>query len=288
MGEMTLQQALNVFKTTYMPARNLAPRTRTEYANDLKDLIKFLAGVGVTGLGELNINNIDLYMARLDQLGLSGSTRKRKAITIRSFLSFLFRNGYISHDISEKVILPFSEQSIPRVLTQTEYQRLIQACSENIRDKAIVTLLLQTGIRLSELTRLNLVNIHLPESIDIVGNGNRKGRTVPINSKAHKALKAYISDRPSSIYNNLFLNNLGKPLGNRGVEKIILHHYRIANIFNASVQSLRHTFAVQHIIRGTNLKTIQKVMGHQDIRTTEIYLHLATDLSTKELEENSL
>lgn len=288
MGEMTFQQALDEFKTVYMPARNLAPRTRIEYVNDLKAFIDFLIGHGITRVGEINTILVDRYLARLDEIGFSGSTRKRKAITYRSFLSFLFRSGYINQDISKKVILPFPDHPIPRILTKSEYQRLLQVCSDDVRDKAIITLLLQTGIRLSELTSLTMANVHLPDDIAIFSKGSRKGRTIPLNSKTSEVLQTYITYRPSAINQFLFLNNLGKPIGNRGVEKIINQYYHRANIIGASVQTLRHTFAVQHIIKGTSLKTIQVIMGHQDIRTTEEYGPLAKELAQKELEENSL
>lgn len=288
MGEITLQQALDEFKTTYLPARNLATRTREEYANDLKDFIGYLGKLGITKTGELSTHQVDRYLAKLDELGYSGSTRKRKAITFRSFLSFLYRSGYISHDISKKVILPFPEHPIPRIFTQTEYQKLLVAGSSNTRDFAIISLLLQTGIRLSELVRLNLPDIHIPETIDIVGKGSRVGRTIPLNEKACEALQAYITVRPASESLSLFLNHAGHPLGERGVQKIIMAYLRHAGITGASVRSLRHTFAVQHIIRGTSLKTVQKVLGHSDIRTTEEYISLANITAKKELEDNAL
>ena len=288
MGEITLQQALDEFKTVYMPARNLAARTREEYSNDLKAFIDFLEKSGVTRAGEISTFYVDRYLAKLDEIGYSGSTRKRKAITFRSFMSFLYRNTYISHDISQQVILPFSEHPVPRILTQTEYQMLLQACSNIVRDKAIITLLLQTGIRLSELTRLSLSDVHMPESITIAGSNSRKGRTIPLNSKACEALQAYFTTRQAAKCPSLFLNKFGKPLGERGVQKIIMLYFRQAEITGASVHSLRHTFAVQHIAKGTSLKTVQKIMGHQDIRTTEEYIPLANEMAKKELEENAL
>jgi integrase/recombinase XerD len=286
MGEITLSQALEEFKTVYMPARNLAVRTRVEYANDLKGLIDYLATLGITRARDLKIVHVDRYLARLDGLGFSGSTRKRKAITFRSFLSFLFRNGYLRHDISGMVILPFQEQTTPRVLTQTEYQKLLQACEYNPRDRAIITLFLQTGLRLSELTRLKTSDIHLPDMLEIGSFGSHKGRTIPLNSKACEALQGYITNRPVS--NILFLSHNRKPLGNRGVEKLVMKYYRFASITRASVQSLRHTFIVQHLIKGTSLKTIKEVVGHSDIRTTEAYIPLAKEIARKELEANAL
>lgn len=282
-----MQQTLDEFKTVYMPARNLAARTREEYSNDLQAFIDFLGKSGVTRAREISTIYVDRYLAKLDELGYSGSTRKRKAITFRSFLSFLYRNAYISHDISQQVILPFPEHPVPRILTQTEYQNLLQVCSNNIRDKAIIMLLLQTGIRLAELTRLSLSDIHIPETINIAGSNSRKGRAIPLNSKACEALQAYFTARSASEYSSLFLNKFGKPLGDRGVQKIILQYFRQAGIIGASVHSLRHTFAVQHIARGTSLKTVQKIMGHQDIRTTEEYIPLANEVAKKELEENA-
>jgi integrase/recombinase XerD len=288
MGEITLRQALDEFKTVYMPARNLADRTREEYSNDLTALIDLLENIGIHHAGEVSLTSIDKYLAHLDDLGFSGSTRKRKAITFRSFLSFLFRNGYMNNDISKRVILPFPDSPTPRYLTQTEIQRLVTACTDNIQDKAIITLLLQTGIRLSELTRLTVNDLHLPESIDIAGSGSRKGRTIPVNSKAREALQSYISIRPDSTQLSLFQTKFGKPLGDRGVQKIVMYYFHHARISRASISSLRHTFAVQHIAKGTSLKTIQEVMGHKDIRTTEAYIPIAQELTRKEMEDHAL
>jgi integrase/recombinase XerD len=288
MGEITLQQALDEFKKVYMPARNLAARTREEYSNDLKDFLDFLKKSGATRAGEMSTLYVDRYLAKLDELGYSGSTRKRKAITFRSFLSFLYRNSYICHDISQHIILPFPEHPVPRILTHAEYQKLLQVCSNNVRDTAIITLLLQTGIRLSELTRLFISDVHIPESVTIAGSNSRKGRTIPLNSKACESLEAYFLFRQASEYITVFLSSFGKPLGDRGVQKIIMDYYHQAKIIGASVHTLRHTFAVQHIAKGTSLKTIQEVLGHQDIRTTETYIPLAKELAQKEMEENRL
>jgi site-specific recombinase XerD len=122
----------------------------------------------------------------------------------------------------------------------------------------------------------------------IISSGSRKGRVIPLNSKAGRALQVYLQDRDHSSHHQLFLNSRGKPLGSRGVEKILGKYFQKAGIWGASTQSLRHTFGVQHVAKGTSLKTVQKVMGHQDIRTTERYIPFANELVKKELEENAL
>ncbi|OGD00127.1 hypothetical protein A2701_01050 [Candidatus Amesbacteria bacterium RIFCSPHIGHO2_01_FULL_47_34] len=233
-----------------MPARNLAPRTRREYSHDLTDLITFLEYSGVDRVGEIGLAHLDRYLAILDERGLSGSTRKRKAISIRTFLGFLYRERFISNDISRQVIVPFEESSTPRVLSQSECDRLREACGSNLRDRAIIELLLQTGL------------------VRVTAGLRRKSRTLPLNTKASQALTAYLQGRPSPGRDNLFLNRMNKPLGPRGVQKMLTKYLERAGIKGARIHSLRHTFATQHIKKGTSLETIQEVLGHQDIRTT--------------------
>lgn len=292
MGEITLLEALKEYQNIYMPARNLAERTRIEYANDLRGFIDFLAKEGINIVGDLRLSSIDQYLAGLDSLGISGSTRKRKAITFRSFLSFLYRSGYISHDISSQLIVPFPDQSIPRFLTQGEYQKLLLVCSKNLRVTAITTLLLQTGIRLSELTHITLQSITIDENgqgdIQIKSRDNRLERIIPLNSKVVDALKAYLQIRPDTKYPSLFLNRFGKPLGNRGVQKILGKYFQKAGLWHVTPHSLRHTFGVHHLIKGTNMRSLQKILGHKDIRSTEIYIPLANELSRREMQNNAL
>jgi site-specific recombinase XerD len=119
-------------------------------------------------------------------------------------------------------------------------------------------------------------------------NASRKGRVIPLNSKACQAINAYLEVRPPTKYSNMFINHQGQPMGPRGIQKQIMKYYRQSGIAGASVHSLRHTFGVQHIVKGTSLETLQEVIGHQDIRTTERYVPLANELKRKEMEENAL
>lgn len=295
MVEIRLQDALMEFKTVYMPSRNFAARSREEYLNDLEDLLVFLEQLGVERVNELSLPVMDRYLAHLDDRGLAGSTRKRKVVVIRGFLAFLYRNRYLANDISRGVIPPFSEAPIPRILTQKEYTSLIAASSSNIRDLAIIQLLLQTGIRLSELVHLTLSdldlpidNSHLACTIRVISGGGRKSRELPLNSTACQAIQNYLNGRPEVSSDLVFINNSGQPLGERGVQKVVLKYMAQIQLHGASVQTLRHTFAVQHLAKGTSLKTIQVMLGHKDIRTTEMYVPLAKEIVHREIEENSL
>src|SRR6266536_726123 len=151
MGDIALKKALDDYKTVYMPYRNFAERTRVEYLNDIEGLVEFLEESGINQIKELGLPIIERYVAHLEQRGFASLTRKRKVVAIRSFLSFVHQDGYIDTNIAKKVVLPFTESTLPHVLTKTEYDRIRSACADNPRDGAIIELLLQTGIKLSEL-----------------------------------------------------------------------------------------------------------------------------------------
>jgi len=195
------------------------------------------------------------------------------------------------------VITPFADSSIPRILTQSECQRLFKASSNNARDTAILETFLQTGIRLSELVGLKIHDVELPMKSDAdekgggvmrISNLGRKDRLIPLNSRACNALERFLADRPASTSPTFFLNRFGNPLGERGVQKLIDKLMTQAGIKGASVHTLRHTFAAQHLAKGTKIKTVQEIMGHRDIRTTEAYLPLLNKWGNEEMEGHAL
>src|SRR5215213_1170869 len=188
MGEITLKKAFDDYKTIYMPYRNFAKRTRVEYLNDLEGLIGFLDKVGINHVNALGLPVIERYVAHLEQEGLGSLTRKRKVVAIRSFFSFLYHDGYIQTNIASKIVLPFTESTLPNVLTQTECNHIREACADSPRDAAIIELLLQTGIKLSELASLTLNDIDLDSSgnlsgtMRISGGQGKKERVIPLNT----------------------------------------------------------------------------------------------------------
>lgn len=274
-----------------MPYRNFAERTRIEYLNDLEDLVEFLEKSGINKVRKLELAHIERYLAELERRGFAGATRKRKTVTIRSFLKFLYNDRYIVTNLAKYVIPPFVDSKMPAYLTEAEYNRLRDACAGNVRDAAIIELLLQTGIRLSELTRLTIEDIEYAENggfIRVVDGRGRKGRVLPLNTNACEALKAYLTGRPDIRSSNLFLNRFGEPFMARGIQKMVRKHMTEAGIMKGSVHSLRHTFGLYHVIKGTNLKTIKEILGHKDLRSTSVYLALAKILMSKELQQHAL
>ena len=281
MGEITLRRALEDYKTVYMAYRNFAERTRVEYQNDLEDLVEFLEKSRINKVKKLELAHIERYLAVLESLGFAGATRKRKTVTIRSFMTFLYQDRYIESNIAKRLIPPFVDNKTPSFLTEAEYNRLRKACAGYVRDAAIVEFLLQTGIRLSELISLKIDDIDLAGDngfARIKGGRGREDRMLPLNNKVCKALVAYLSERPDADSSNFFLNKFDQPYGDRGVQKMLRKYLKKAGIERASVHTLRHTFGVQQIAKGINPKTIQDVMGHKDPRSTAIYVSLVREL----------
>jgi site-specific recombinase XerD len=291
MGDVTLRKALEDYKNVYMTYRNFADRSRVEYLNDLEDLVGFLEKSGIRQVTKLELAQIERYLANLERRGFASATRKRKTVAIRSFLKFLYQDQYISSNLAKHVIPPFVENKTPSFLTEAEYNRLRKVCASNARDTAIIELLLQTGIKLSELTRLIHDDVEVQDdggSIRIKGGRSREERTLPLNSKATQAVSAYLNERQGSDIPILFLNRFGEPLGDRGVQKMLKKYLKKAGIGRASVQTLRHTFGIHHAVEGTSVKTLQEVMGHKDVRSTSSYFSLAKEVVRKEIQENAL
>lgn len=286
MGGLTLREALEEYRTIYMPYRNFAERTREEYTNDLQDFIEFAEKAGITNVKEVSISIIQRFIASLEHRGYSSLTRKRKVVCIRSFLGYLYESSYILPNISKGIVLPYTEQNTPHVLTQTECNQLRAACSSNKRDKAIIYLLLATGITLSEITRLTINDIDLGKLdgagnkqlgfIRVLAKRTKKERMIPSDGETNAALEDYLEVRGNAENNILFLNRFSKPISDRGIQKILRKYLKLAGIGNASVHTLRHTFGANNLAKGISPKILKDLMGVRESRSTRIYLTLAT------------
>jgi site-specific recombinase XerD len=301
MGDQEAQSdfnsALDQYRSQYIAARNLARRTRTEYQADLRQAIDFLIDVlQLTHPSQVERRHLESFLAELDRRGLKGSSRRRKVATLRSFFGYLYQTGLIPTDPTTRLIPPEREYFQPRVLTETEYQRLQLACAHDVRDAAIIELILQTGLRLAEVASLKLADLELPARVNkdgppgavhVRGKG-RKDRTVTLNWKALKAVKAWLAIRPEVPGDPLFVTKFKQPLGPRGIQHLVKKCLGEAEIHGASVHSLRHTFGTHMARKGVHLHVLRKVMGHESLDTTSIYVDLARAQMDKELQENAL
>jgi integrase/recombinase XerC len=292
----TLADALALYEASFLAARNFAHATRVKYTSDLTDLIRFLTEeLGLTRPEHVERRHLERYLAELDRRHLKGSSRRRKVSSIRSFFTFLEQDGLIPLSPAAKLIPPERERYQPRVLTEVEYKRLMAAVHGEIRDEAIIELLLQTGMRLSELSRLTIADVELPAKIDrehtgaahISGKG-RKERVVTLNYKACRAIRNYLAVRPKIDEEALFLTKFGLPIGPRSIENVITKYAVVAGIPEASPHALRHTFATHHVRKGTSLASVRAALGHESLATTSLYVGLAREQMDLELQKNAL
>jgi site-specific recombinase XerD len=279
-----------------MSLRNLAQRTRVEYTHDLTELADFLEARGKTALAKVRLTDLQAYAADLERRGLSRSSCNRKVDAIKTFFRFLTEQEILRYDPAEQLIPPFALEREPRILAEEEYQRLVAACAHHPRDRAIIVLYLQTGMRLSELVRLKVADIELPQEIGQeeaqagfarITRSSGKTERIPLNYKASQALLAYLTKRPASSSPALFLNRFAAPLSKRRVQYLVQEYLERIGIFDASVHTLRHTMAAHHIAQGTDLQVIQETLGIS-LEATEKYLSLSKKTARKALQEHAL
>jgi site-specific recombinase XerD len=293
----TLEQGLVLFEAVGMPALSLDKRTRQEYRNDLTDLIEYLQKRGLSRMRDVGIADLEHYQAEMERRGYKASTRNRKTHAIKTFFRFLHRHGLIPRNVAAPLIPPQYRRGEYRVLSKEEYERLRAAYERHLRDAAIIELLLQTGMQLSELVRLTVHDVELPTqsgsglnstgSLRVTRNSGRVD-FVPLNYKACRTLGAWLKVRPRVDHMALFVGKHSRPMSARAVQYVVRQYLQATGIQDASVQTLRHTMATHYLARGGDLKAAQQMLGHQSSETTELYLKLAGRMQQWMVQERAL
>ena len=301
--QKSLQAGLAEFETVYMPARDLAQRTRVEYSRDILGLIQFLEGRGIGYWHEVGLPDLQAYLADLDRQEAKPSTRKRKTYSIKAFFSFLVQNAYVAKPhVASELIPPKVPKEERRFLSEDEYNALLAQIT-NPRDRAIVTMFLQVGLRLEELANLNVYSVQLPKrvskNVDDVGMVKvfRKGSNIeylPLNWKVCQALHVWAKERERLVKRKgltaqaMFLNKFGEELSGRSIQRMVEKYLKQANIKDASVHSLRHTMATHYLAKGGDIRSVQNMLGHASLETTQIYAGLAKKVQKKMVQDFAL
>ena len=205
----------------------------------------------------------------------------RHLSTLRSFFKFLVREGFLKNNPLLSVASPKIEKHLPSFLTEEETVRLIEAsCPKNesgLRDRAILETFYSSGLRISELVGLNLDDVDFIGGIIKVRGKGKKERIVPVGDKALQSLREYLNKRKKQTQ-SLFLNKRGTRITDRGVRGIVAKYIRISGMKQRiSPHTLRHSFATHLLNRGADLRTVQELLGHASLSTTQIYTHLTTE-----------
>ncbi len=291
---MEMPPALTTTLTRYLnslQARNMSQHTITAYRTDVTQFFTWLIenDITVTAPQHISRPHIIDYLAYLAHQGRSGVTRARKLAAIRAYCTFLVEEHRLSASPAATIVMSKKERKSRVFLRVDEYMRLLHAAAGHSRDYAILQLFLQTGICVRELTRLLLTDVDLDgHTLLIHGKGNTQ-RTVSLEKKATQALCAYLTDRPRSIDQHLFLNYQGTGLSVRGVMDIVQKYCKLAGITKqCSCRSLRYTFAKHKAAKGFTPRQIQVLLGHEQVETSLIYVHPATTDARKLMEQTSL
>ena len=229
------------------------------------------------------IDMIDVrgFVAEQIKEGMNKTSVGRRLSCIRSFFKFLHREGYIKSNPAKLVSNPKVSKLLPRFLSVDEVFSLVEKPEGigfiPVRDKAILELLYSSGLRVSELSGLNIEDLNIKESLIKIRGKGKKERIVPVGSKAIDALKSYMIERMllKSTDKALFLNRMGTRLTDRGVRRIVVKYARdLAMYGKISPHTMRHTFASHLIQGGADLRVIQELLGHSSLSTTQKYTHL--------------
>lgn len=263
--------------------KQLSTNTLESYRRDIRQYVGYLSENKITSLETTTKTTIITYLIYLQNKGKAASTISRNIASIRSFYQFLLAQNRVEKDPTINLESPRAEKKAPSILSLRETEMLLNQpemdSPKGIRDKAMLELLYATGIRVSELISLNVDDVNLDMGYIRCCNG-MKERIIPIGSVAIKVLSSYLENHRNSFIKghdepSLFLNCHGKRLTRQGFWKIIKAYTKKAQLEKTiTPHTLRHSFATHLIQNGADLKSVQEMLGHSDISTTQIYMHL--------------
>ncbi len=285
-SQRPLQSALKAksdFLDYLLLERGFSPNTLASYGTDVQHLLTHLEtkGLELTRVASDDIRN---FLHDIHEMGISSRSQARMLAGIRSFFHFLRIEGYTDDDPTELIESPAHGTRLPDVLTTDEIDALTAAVdmskTEGLRNRAIIETLYGSGLRVSELATLSLTRLNLDEEYLIIDGKGSKQRLVPLSPVAASEIRAYLDQRLSLPVHPdhshlVFLNRRGKGLTRVMIFYIIRDAAVAAGIEKrVSPHTLRHSFATHLLEGGANLRAIQEMLGHEDLSTTEIYVHL--------------
>ena len=263
--------------------KHTSNNTEMSYKRDLLKVCHFMQERGINSATAVKEQDLKAYIHVLEEQKLAAATVSRNIASIKAFFLYLFSEGKIQNDAALCLKAPKIEKKMPEILTMGEVSALLEQANgdspKEIRDKAMLELLYATGIRVTELISLKVSDVNLPMHF-IMCRDPHKERMIPFGTQAHDALERYlggvraemVEDKSSEI---LFANCSGKPMSRQGFWKLIKFYAKKAGITaDITPHTLRHSFAAHLVENGADLKSVQEMLGHSDISTTQIYANM--------------
>ena len=278
-----MTDTISLYETYLLEVKHSSANTVASYIRDLRQFDKYVSDNLEVPLEQVTSDQATVYFAWLTNSGKSSATVTRSLASIKGFYGYLVSSGIMESNPAKSIHLAKVEKKLPQILTGREVELLLEQpkCTDakGYRDKAMLELLYATGIRVSELISLNVEDVNLPAGfIHCAGSG--KSRMIPLYPTAVRAIQNYLTQiRPSMIADPteqaLFVNLSGERMSRQGFWKIIKHYQQTANIQKEiTPHTLRHSFAAHLLENGADLKSIQEMLGHSDISSTQIYAQI--------------
>jgi len=257
--------------------RGMSANTIRAYRKDLEVFIVHAQ----KNAADIEMIDVRGFVAQQIKQGLTKTTAGRRLSTVRSFLKFLTREGYLEANPAKLVSTPKAEKRLPTFLSVDDVFKLIEKPDTigfiHARDRAILELLYSSGLRVSEVAGLNVEDVNTREGLVKVRGKGRKERIVPLGSKAVEAIRGYLTEKIllKKKSKTLFLNKRGTELSERGIRRIVVKYARLIGVTGQiGPHTLRHTFASHLLQAGADLRVIQELLGHASLSTTQKYTHL--------------
>jgi integrase/recombinase XerD len=273
-----MDELLNDFLNHLDFERGYSRNTLTSYRRDLERFILFLKGLNIKNPESITRQLVSTFITKLSASGLKSSSIERAIASIKSFFGFLIREGKVKTDPTSDIKMPQKSKKLPKALSMEEAQILVES-PKNLKDKAILELLYAAGLRASELVGLTVNDVNLDVGfVKCFGKGGKE-RIVPIGEQASKAIKEYIAnERQKNDSDSLFLDHHGKKLTRQGLWFIVKKYVKITGVRgSATTHTLRHSFATHLLEKGADLRSVQEMLGHSDISTTQIYTSVSRE-----------
>ena len=287
----SFQELIDFFERHLRIERNLSTHSVRAYMGDLSSLLTHLEKLGVTQISQLELSHIRSWLANQSVKGAARTTISRRAVSVRLFTKWALKNGYLTTDVGASLATPKGHRTLPDVLdvnsaAQAMESLAVRASEEesplSLRDVAMVELLYATGARVGELCSLDIGDIDFNRNtIRVLGKGNKE-RTIPMGKPAVKALEVWLAAGREKLLskfsaNALFLGARGGRIDQRTVRGVVYEALSaIEGVERMGPHGLRHSAATHLLEGGADLRTVQEILGHASLATTQVYTHVST------------
>lgn len=274
----------------HLKGKSRSSSTILAYGKDIEQLVTYLATVGVSDPALANSEQLTAFMQKLANDGYTPKSISRKTNSTKTFFKFLKASSLIDGDPATTLEHPEFENKPPRILSKLEYRALRDAARGDVRMSAVIELLLQSGMRIGELSKVCVEDLKLDEdlatnslpSVYIQKNEGSNERTIPLTKPVVEAIKKYLEIRPKTPNHALFVTKTGRPLLVRNIRTAIDRYFRLAGIKGAKVNDLRHTWVSHQLSSGMSLVMVSKLAGHKRVAATERYLQYVPARTTED------